>query len=224
MSFPDFSTDPTTLQEALQLKGTGVEDAWCHTTLPSLLHGRSPAYLTQPELSRVMSWKLRTGKNRPGLQKYVDALTDKEVRAASEAAFACLPVKGAGSLKDALTQLSKLKGVGPATASAVLSFWCPEKAAFMSDESLEGIVGSRKYTLQEGLALTTSCAKKAKELGGTWTAGSVQRAVWASAIVAKLGGKDGAGKGGRGSGSGSGGGSGKGGSGGKSGKKRSREE
>lgn len=51
------------------------------------------------------------------------------MRSASEKAFAALP-----NLKEAISLLSVLKGVGPATASAVLAVHTPSIAPFMSDE------------------------------------------------------------------------------------------
>lgn len=67
--------------------------------------------------------------SRARLQSFVAGLSDDEVRAASRKAFAALP-----NLKEAIAQLSVLKGVGPATASAVLAAYAPAEAPFMSDE------------------------------------------------------------------------------------------
>ena len=59
----------------------------------------------------------------------MSSLTDEDVQAASQKAFAALP-----DLKESIQQLSVLKGVGPATASAVLAAYAPSVAPFMSDE------------------------------------------------------------------------------------------
>lgn len=66
---------------------------------------------------------------RPRLLNFVSSLTDEDVQAASQKAFAALP-----DLKESIQQLSVLKGVGPATASAVLAAYAPSVAPFMSDE------------------------------------------------------------------------------------------
>lgn len=51
------------------------------------------------------------------------------MESASKRAFASLP-----DLSKAVSELTVLKGVGPATASAVLAAYAPELAPFMSDE------------------------------------------------------------------------------------------
>lgn len=66
---------------------------------------------------------------RPRLMDFVKGLDDAVVESASRKAFAALP-----DLKRAITELTVLKGVGPATASAVLAAYAPDVAPFMSDE------------------------------------------------------------------------------------------
>ena len=60
---------------------------------------------------------------------FVKGLDDAVVESASRKAFAALP-----DLRRAITELTVLKGVGPATASAVLAAYAPDVAPFMSDE------------------------------------------------------------------------------------------
>lgn len=66
---------------------------------------------------------------RPRLLNFVLSLADEDVQAASQKAFTALP-----DLKESIQQLSILKGIGPATASAVLAAYAPSIAPFMSDE------------------------------------------------------------------------------------------
>jgi len=67
--------------------------------------------------------------SRPGLQGMVGALQATAVEEASSKAFAAMP-----DLKEALKEMTVLKGVGPATASALLAAHSPHVAPFMSDE------------------------------------------------------------------------------------------
>jgi hypothetical protein len=60
---------------------------------------------------------------------FVKSLGEAVVESASRKAFAALP-----DLSKAITELTVLKGVGPATASAVLAAYAPDVAPFMSDE------------------------------------------------------------------------------------------
>lgn len=152
----------------------------------------SDVQITQAELSEVMRWKLLRGKARPKLQAYVDELPDATVRAASSAAFA-LATKG--QVKGALDALSKpLKGVGPATASAILAAY-DQRIPFMSDEALALLGGKPKYTLAESADLTQLLGRLARVLqraepagsARRWTAQCVQQAVWAAAHLPGIG-------------------------------------
>lgn len=66
---------------------------------------------------------------RPRLLDFVSSLDDAVVKSASQAAFQSLP-----DVSKAVSELTVLKGVGPATASAVLAAYAPDVAPFMSDE------------------------------------------------------------------------------------------
>ncbi|MED6111043.1 hypothetical protein PIB30_048750 [Stylosanthes scabra] len=150
--------------------------------LPSLLQQRNPnPFITTSELSDLMRWKLSRGKWRPRLLEFVEALDDVVVRKVSEKAFRSLP-----DLKKAVSEISVLKGVGAATASAVLAAYAPEVAPFMSDEAMEAALGNSKdYTLKQYLIFADKLQTKAKELsseGDTFTPSDVERALWSYAI------------------------------------------
>ena len=184
--FPVFDKTGRSIEEALRRKGTTDLDAWMQGELgPTFL---ATGYISQKQLSDVMKWKLKTGKWRPNLQKFVDALKDSEVKAASALSLKSLK---SGDLKAALKELCVLKGVGPATATAVLSAAVPSRCAFMSDEALLAVLKSKNYTVVEALELARKCSDHAKLLGAGWTANSVQRAVWASQIVGEWEGEGG---------------------------------
>ncbi|KAI0525260.1 hypothetical protein KFK09_004653 [Dendrobium nobile] len=160
-------------------------DAFYRKELPFLIRQREPeAFITQPELRRLLQWKLSRGKWRPRLLDFVSSLSGTLVESASKRAFASLP-----DLSKAVSELTVLKGVGPATASAVLAAYAPELAPFMSDEALLATLGNAKeYTLKQYLSFADKLQKKAKELRTeeeSFTPSDVERALWGSAIASK---------------------------------------
>ncbi|XP_050205981.1 uncharacterized protein LOC126655727 isoform X2 [Mercurialis annua] len=190
------SSDVGAWKEALSSYSSRIEslnkpnlislDEFYTIKLPSLLHKRSPnPYITTPELSKLMQWKLSRGKWRPRLLDYVSSLDEELVKSASQKAFQSLP-----DVSKAVTQLTVLKGVGPATASAVLAAYAPHITPFMSDEAMVAALGNTKeYTLKQYLSFVNILQKKAKELsedGDNFTPSDVERALWSSAVQAKL--------------------------------------
>ncbi|KAF1316738.1 hypothetical protein FI667_g15246, partial [Globisporangium splendens] len=177
-------------------------DEWMQTTLPVVLHERDPKpFITQSELVKLMEWKLKKGKWRPALMKYIENLSAPAVKKASEKALTEL--KNGGPLKSAIEALSDIRlswiQVGPATSSAVLAAY-DSNVPFMGDEALEAIahiIGARKYTLGHYLNFATQLQEKAKWLnkqqakskdsGGeeedatTWSPQRVQLCLYAAA-------------------------------------------
>lgn len=132
-------------------------DRYYRDELPLILHQRNPnPFITTSELAQLMRWKLARGKwryslslslsidlyihilvllrtvcvnFRPRLLDFVSNLDEQVVKTASQKAFQSLP-----ELSKAVSELTVLKGVGPATASAILAAYAPHVAPFMSDE------------------------------------------------------------------------------------------
>lgn len=154
--------------------------------LPILIKQRNPnPHITTPELSKLMQWKLTRGKWRPRLLDFVSALEEDVVKSASQKAFQALP-----DVSKAVTELTVLKGVGPATASAILAAYAPDVAPFMSDEAMEAAIGNSKdYTLKSYVIFVKKLQAKAEELtteGDIFTPSDVEKALWSSAIAVKL--------------------------------------
>ncbi|OIT37688.1 PREDICTED: uncharacterized protein LOC109240426 [Nicotiana attenuata] len=182
-------------KEALSSYGVRIEslnkpnlvslDDFYRNELPGVLRQRNPSYITTSELTKLMQWKLTRGKWRPRLLDFVSSLDDAVVRSASEKAFQSLP-----DISKAISELTVLKGVGPATASAVLAAFAPDIAPFMSDEAMVAANGNSKdYTLKQYLVLVDKLQAKSKELsakGDCFTPSDVERALWSSAVGAKL--------------------------------------
>lgn len=125
--------------------------------LAATVRARDPPHITGQELSAIMKWKLAKGKFRPRLQQFVDAADPGQVRTASTAAFKHLAHSPGGApkpacMRKALEAMTAFKGVGPATASAVLALAC-DAVPFMSDEALEAALPKREYTVKAFLGL-----------------------------------------------------------------------
>ncbi|XP_019156669.1 PREDICTED: uncharacterized protein LOC109153260 [Ipomoea nil] len=172
--------------EALNKPNLLSLDAFYRNELPLLLRQRNPnPYLTTSDLTKLMQWKLTRGKWRPRLLDFVSSLDDAVVKSASQAAFQSLP-----DVSKAVSELTVLKGVGPATASAVLAAYAPDVAPFMSDEAMQAAIGNSKdYTLKQYLVFVDKLQAKAKELtamGVSFTPSDIERALWSCAMGVKL--------------------------------------
>jgi hypothetical protein len=162
-----------------------LDEFYCKQ-LPPLIRQRNPnPHITTADLSKLMQWKLTRGKWRPRLLDFVLSLDDNVVKSASEKAFKALP-----DMSKAISELTVLKGVGPATASAVLAAYAPDLAPFMSDEAMVAALGNSKdYTLKQYLVFTNKLQEKSKELsaeGDLFTPSDVERSLWSSAVSSRL--------------------------------------
>lgn len=92
--------------------------------------------------------------------------------------------------KEGLLVLNKLKGVGPATSSAILALYKPRELPFMSDEGLEfaaDLQGKPKYSVMEWKWYVEKMQERvAKE---KWKGGvkELEEAAWAYATLTKNG-------------------------------------
>ena len=79
-------------------------------TLSSEIRNRSPCFLNADELRLIMDWKLARGKFRPQLKKLIASNSSDFVESTTKQAFL-------KSWPENLEILTRLKGVGPATAT-----------------------------------------------------------------------------------------------------------
>mmetsp|Transcript_19221 Transcript_19221/g.36813 ORF Transcript_19221/g.36813 Transcript_19221/m.36813 type:complete len:231 (+) Transcript_19221:161-853(+) len=166
--------------------------------LPAIILGRSPPHMNHEELVRVMEWKLTRGKMRP-LMNVVRRNEASSVESTSKLSFKSICNKAAPPTKaaahESLKTITELKGIGPATGSAILALVCPSEFPFMSDEvmavALSPTTSSKMYSMERYFELKTALQAKAKAINqaasgsssADWTPSDVERAVWATAYA-----------------------------------------
>ncbi|GBL86448.1 hypothetical protein AVEN_164604-1 [Araneus ventricosus] len=164
-------------------------DTWYQEQLPKIIHSRKPPYITHEELIQIVKWKLMRGKFRPRLTDLVRINTESSVLAISKKAFRKQPKE----LSQAITALTNLKGVGPATASAILTAAFPDDVPYMADESMLSTPGieATDYTLAEYINFSEhmkACAERLRNLDpkGNWTPHKVELTLWTHYIARDL--------------------------------------
>ncbi|KAL7962064.1 hypothetical protein V8C34DRAFT_271991 [Trichoderma compactum] len=119
------------------------------------------------DVKLLVEWKLRHGKFRPTLMSLVSF---NPPSASQTIQFAIKSYSSSKDIGSGVRLLSELKGVGPATASLLLSVHDPERVIFFSDEAFywlccEGKKAPIKYNPKEYLTLRTEAETLAKRLG-----------------------------------------------------------
>ncbi len=164
------------------------------------------AAIKKADVVMTVAWKLSRGMWRPRLLAFAEALTEAEVKDAAAAAAAALgngPAPPAeAALAAAIAALAELKGIGPATATALLTA-ADDSIPFLSDEAGVAACGCREYTTPAALALTAALRAKADALGPPWTPRDVERALWSASRAPEVEGDGGGGEEAKGSSGGS---------------------
>ncbi|KAL3945421.1 MAG: hypothetical protein SGBAC_000474 [Bacillariaceae sp.] len=145
--------------------------------------------ISKEELMTVVSWKFSVGKKRPALMKHLNSNTDTSVQECSKNAIAhARSLEASGDwngdddIKCCINHLTELSGVGPATASAVLSMIRPDIFPYMYDECIDTFLPKRTYTLPVYLKIGEACTELSSKLNG-WTPARVGRVLWVAARV-----------------------------------------
>ena len=168
-------------------------DRWWNEELPAILHVRDQCYLDKEDVVKLVDWKLTRGKWRPKLLQYAKDASDEAVTATTKKVFASLRTAAEPAMQhveEALKELTSLKGIGPATASAMLTAVCPS-LPFMSDEALAAALhGPPEYTVKKYIQLVDALRNKAAMLSKasdtSWTAAQVERALWSEALAKQI--------------------------------------
>jgi hypothetical protein len=126
----------------------------------------SPMTLDQVKL--LVEWKLRHGTFRPTLMSLVSSNPPATVQ--STISSAITTYRTTSNISTALTTLTQLKGIGPATASLLLAVHDADKIIFFADEAfywlcLGGEKGSIKYTAKEYAMLCEKTRGVCERLG-----------------------------------------------------------
>ncbi|KAI0462859.1 hypothetical protein LJB42_003662 [Komagataella kurtzmanii] len=139
-------------------------DKWKEEEISKTLDHRyqkeSHLFLTKEELIKLVEWKLEKGKFRPTLRKLVSSNDETVVKQVTGRGYDTFIAYIQGkeefltSVKKSLEEFCTLKGVGPATATLILSLFPSvgdkKVVPFFSDESFMYFNDIKiKYTLRE---------------------------------------------------------------------------
>lgn len=162
--------------ERQAVEGLPELDRWYQEELPALIAGRSPAHLTLPELERVTTWKMKRGVWRARNLALVRGNDARAVAETSAAALSRIPHPTAP-----IAELARLRGVGPATASAAVAAAAPETHPFFDEVVAARLpeLGAVAWTLSYYARYAEALRAWAGELGDDWTPAMVERALWA---------------------------------------------
>ncbi|KAJ4408940.1 hypothetical protein N0V85_004158 [Neurospora sp. IMI 360204] len=94
------------------------------------------------EVKTLVEWKLRHGKFRPTLMKLVSSNDPDLVQSTVQDAIK--QYRDKSDISGALGILTKLKGIGPATASLLLAVHDPDHVIFFADEAFYWLCGGGK--------------------------------------------------------------------------------
>jgi hypothetical protein len=148
--------------------------------LPGLIRARKDHQLVYEDLVQLTKWKLLRGKFRPSLLDLVKTNTETAVKNITKKAFKKMP-----NIASAISALTTLKGIGPATASAILVAYSPDICPYMADENMLSTPGveATDYTSAEYLnyvqQLNTAVERlRSTDPQGEWNPHKVELAMW----------------------------------------------
>lgn len=143
-------------------------------------------------LEKVLRWKLLRGQHRASLPGLVAQNSVEDVSRAVTKALGqlqgCRSVDDA-ILSDAISTMCQLRGIGPATAAAFLSFEAPSLVAVFSDEAasfFENSLGSIKYTHPFYRRYVDLLNRKVQELNRAddiWDLTRLEKSLWSFKIL-----------------------------------------
>ncbi|XP_045119246.1 uncharacterized protein LOC123509140 [Portunus trituberculatus] len=176
-------------QQKAKKKGESLEslDKWIQNDLKTTADSRTPPHVTREELVRLMEWKLARGKFRPRLVELAGSNEEEKVVTVTTEG---LRLGAKGKVTEAVEMIATLRGIGPATASAILAVCRPEYFCFFADEVAYTALATTtlKYTAKEYQAVNASvkdCAVRLSKGDKKWTPHEVELAVWTYCVLEK---------------------------------------
>ena len=153
-------------------------DSWYREELPSTIQSRQPSLLKLDELVKLTEWKMARGVWRQRNLILVRSNAPDLVEKTSQDALSNIP-----NAKKPISILSRLSGVGPATASAVVAAAAPDRYPFFDDLVAAQIDGMGKIAFTNAFygRYSEAIRDRAGRLGAGWTPAMVERALWANA-------------------------------------------
>lgn len=161
-------------------------DAWYRTELPTLIAARTPGYVLHDEMVRITEWKMARGVWRAPNLVLVRSNTPDAVVEASRAASEQIPHP-----TKPVTALVALKGVGAATASALLAVMAPTMYPFFDEDVaaqvplLGPVAWTNGYYAKYAVALRERSAQLSATFAHAFTPVMVERALWATRASAR---------------------------------------
>lgn len=160
--------------------------------------------LNKAQLLNVVNWKHSVGKNRIYNVKYLNANDEASVQTHSTEGIArakqidvnlleedgSLTTTGRKQIQETINTLTKLKGVGPATASAILTLIRPDVFCYLYDEVIDCFENQRDYKISNYMRVNTRCLQIARKLGDGWTTSRVAKTIWTAARFLATQGED----------------------------------
>jgi hypothetical protein len=154
-------------------------DTWYRTVLPALIASRTPGYVLHDEMVRITEWKMARGVWRAPNLVLVRSNTPDDVVSASRLAAEQIPHP-----TKPVTALVALKGVGAATASALLAVMAPSVYPFFDEDvaaqvpQLGPVAWTNGYYAKYATALRERSAQLSALFGSAFTPVMVERALW----------------------------------------------
>jgi hypothetical protein len=156
-------------------------DMWYRTVLPALIASRTPGYVLHDEMVRITEWKMARGVWRAPNLVLVRSNAPETVVDASRSAWEQIPHP-----TKPVAALVALKGVGAATASALLAIMAPSHYPFFDEDvaaqvpQLGPVAWTNGFYAKYAVALRERAAQLATAFGREFTPVMVERALWAT--------------------------------------------